>query len=164
LINFDYTKLRGNHMPIPVSSHRPLSKSTKKALATTEGMVRGFDAELAGRAIVEGLQYLKSRLEWSGTKVAHVLHLPANTLNTWLKNGTVPLHSAVLQPDMQVVVHLLAIHRSLEAMFDDPAQQRAWLETLHPELKAIPEKLMGESISGLIYVRQYLDYVRGRGA
>lgn len=75
-----------------------------------------------------------------------------------------PLHSAVLQPDTQVVIHLLAIHRSLEAMFDDPKQQRALLETFHPELNEIPEKLMGESISGLIFVQQYLDYVRRRGA
>lgn len=121
--------------------------------------MHGFDAELAGRAIVEGLQYLKNRLEWSVTKIANILHLPVDTLNKWLKNGTVILHGAVLQSDVQVVIHLLAIHRKLEAMFDDPVQQRAWLETFHPELNGVPEKLMGESISGLLYVRQYLDNV-----
>lgn len=123
-----------------------------------------FDPLLAGRAIVDGLKYLKSRLAWSGTKIANVLHLPPNTVNTWLKNGIVPISNSVLQPDIQAIIHLLAIHRSLEAMFDDPSHQRIWLSTLHPELNVIPEKLMGESIDGLIFIRQYLDYVRGRGA
>lgn len=123
-----------------------------------------FDPSLAGRAIVDGLLYLKNRLDWSGTKIAHVLHLPPNTVNTWLKNGMVPISHSVLQPDIQAMIHLLAIHRSLEALFDDPSYQRLWLSTLHPELNVVPEKLMGESIDGLIFIRQYLDYVRGRGA
>lgn len=123
-----------------------------------------FDPVVAGRAIVDGLLYLKNRLAWSGIQIAHVLHLPPNTVNHWLKNGSVPISNRVLHPDIQAIVHLLAIHRSLEAMFDDPMHQRAWLSTMHPELNAIPKKLMSESIEGLIFVRQYLDYVRGRGA
>ncbi|OAI45641.1 hypothetical protein AYO45_06670 [Gammaproteobacteria bacterium SCGC AG-212-F23] len=123
-----------------------------------------FDPNLAGVAIVEGLHYLKNRLEWSGTKIASILHLAPNTVNTWLKNNIIPLHSAALSPDVQAIIHLLAIHRSLEAMFEDPIHQRAWLATFHPELNVIPEKLMGQSFDGLIFIRQYLDYVRGRGA
>ncbi len=123
-----------------------------------------FDPIIAGQAIVEGLEYLKQRLNWSGTKIAHTLHLPANTVNTWLKNGNIPISNSILHPDIQVIIHLLAIHRSLEAMFDDPLHQQAWLSTLHPELNVIPETLMAESIDGLIFIRQYLDYVRGRGA
>ncbi len=123
-----------------------------------------FDPTLAGRAIVEALNYLKNRLDWSGTKIAAMLHLPANTLNTWLKNGMVPISNAVLHPDIQAIIHLLAIHRSLEAMFDNPSHQRMWLSTMHPEMHVIPEKLMSESIDGLIFIRQYLDYVRGKGA
>lgn len=124
-----------------------------------------FDPQKAGRAVVDGLEYLKMRLTWSGTKIASLLHLPSNTVNTWLKNGIVPIsNSTSLHPDLQAIIHLLAVHRSLEAMFVDPSHQRAWLSTMHPELKVIPEKLMGESIEGLIFIRQYLDYVRGRGA
>lgn len=123
-----------------------------------------FDPMVAGRAIIDGLNYLKLRLEWSGSKIANTLHLPSNTVNTWIKNGMVPISSRTLTPDTQAIIHLLAIHRSLEAMFGNPAHQRAWLATHHPELNAIPEKLMANSVDGLIYVRQYLDYVRGRGA
>jgi len=124
-----------------------------------------FNPINAGRALVDGIHYLKNRLGWSGTKIAKILHLPANTVNTWLKNGCIPMSSSpLLHPDIQVIIHLLAIHRSLEAMFNDPAHQHAWLSTKHPELNIIPEKIMGESINGLIFIRQYLDYVRGRGA
>lgn len=124
----------------------------------------GFNPALAGQAIVDGLKYLKERLKWSGNKIANTLHLAPNTVNTWLKNGVIPISSAMLSPEVQAIVHLLAIHRSLEAMFDDPHHQHIWLSTLHPELNAIPEKWMSESLEGLIFIRQYLDYVRGRGA
>jgi hypothetical protein len=144
---------------MPTAAHFNASKS--KAFST---MATQFDPVIAGRAIVDGLEYLKMRLEWSGTKIAATLHLPANTVNTWLKNGIVPISNAVLQPDIQAIIHLLAIHRSLEAMFENPLHQNLWLSTLHPELNVIPEKLMGESVDGLIFIRQYLDYVRGKGA
>ena len=49
-------------------------------------------------------------------------------------------------------------------MFENAAHQRAWLTTQHPELDLIPEVVMTESIDGLIFIRQYLDYARGRGA
>lgn len=123
-----------------------------------------FDPITAGRAIVDGLEYLKDRLEWSGTKIANILHFPPNTVNTWLKNRIIPIQNPILKPDVQAIIHLLAIHRSLEAMFENPIHQRAWLSTPHPDLNVIPEELMGESVDGLIFIRQYLDYIRGRGA
>lgn len=141
-----------------------LHKHDSKLAGTIQRSPLPIEIESASVALVAGLEYLKRRLDWSGTKIATLLHLPANTLNTWLKKGRVPLTSSVLQPDIQVVIHLLAIHRSLEAMFENPMHQRAWLETFHPELNVIPEKLIGESLDGLIFIRHYLDYVRGRGA
>lgn len=146
--------------PQPARSHL-ITSIQKKSLADT--IAPAFDSLIAGQAIVDGLNYLKNRLGWSGIKIATILHLPPNTLNTWLKNGSIPVNSS-LHPDTQAIIHLLAIHRSLEAMFDNPLHQQAWLSTLHPELNLIPEKLMGKSIDGLIFIRQYLDYVRGRGA
>src|ERR1700722_8049560 len=88
---------------------------------------RVFDPDLAGRAITDGLAYLKKRWGWSGSKIARILHLAPNTVNTWLKNGCAPLQGtslATLPPDIQAIIHLLAIHRSLEAMFENPAHQR----------------------------------------
>lgn len=148
--------------PIPVSHVK--TSTARRASFLHNAIPPGFDPKIAGQVMVDGLEYLKKRLGWSGTKIAKILHLPANTLNTWLKNNFIPIHSSILQPDVQVVLHLLAIHRSLEAMFEDAAHQQAWLTTLHPELNCVPEIVMGESIDGLIFIRQYLDYVRGRGA
>ncbi|HVE43859.1 MAG TPA: antitoxin Xre/MbcA/ParS toxin-binding domain-containing protein [Gammaproteobacteria bacterium] len=141
----------------PEQENTPKSSTLSRSDAT-------WNPSIAGQAVAEGLYYLQNRLGWSGTRIAHTLHLPANTMNTWLKKGSVPITSTQLQPDIQAIIHLLAIHRSLEAMFENPAHQQAWLSTFHPELKVVPEKLMAESIDGLIFVRQYLDYVRGRGA
>lgn len=149
---------------MPTASAQNEPKSIRETSPALDASSARFNPSIAGRAIVDGLNYLKNRLDWSGTKIAATLHLPPNTVNTWLKNGSIPINNAVLHPDIQLIIHLLAIHRSLEAMFNDPIHQHAWLSTMHPELNAIPEKLMGESIEGLIFVRQYLDYVRGRGA
>ena len=128
-------------MPMKPQPHLQLNKSLRGAVPLRD-RPPVFDAKLAGQAIVEGLEYLKIRLNWSGTKVAKLLHLPANTLNMWIKNGTVPIHHAALQPDVQAIIHLLAIHRSLEAMFENPEHQSAWLATFHPELNDVPEHMM----------------------
>src|SRR5437868_3588978 len=120
-------------------------KSIRKMSSPTNDVSVSFDPLIAGQALVDGLAYLQKRLEWSGTKIAKTLHLPPNTVNTWLKNGKVPINSRILHPDVQAIIHLLAIHRSLEAMFENPGHQRAWLSTLHPELNVIPVKLMEES-------------------
>lgn len=149
---------------MPVSNYQNTKEPRSIREASPKYAAPNFDPVMAGHAIVDGLKYLKNRLGWSGTKIANLLHLPANTVNTWLKNEIVPIGGPILQPDIQAILHLLAIHRSLEAMFEDPDHQRAWLSTLHPELNVIPEKLIGESIDGLIFIRQYLDYIRGRGA
>lgn len=148
-------------MPTQYSAARSLKKPDKHPV---KRQVQGFDPVIAGQALVDGLVYLKNRLGWSGAKIARVLHLPANTVNTWIKNGSLPLHSATLPPDVQAVTHLLAIHRSLEAMFENPDHQIAWLTTHHPQLEVVPEEKMADSIDGLILIRQYLDYARGRGA
>ncbi len=149
-------------MPSPMLTKN--SKSIRTKSCHLDVTPTKFNPLIAGHAIVDGLNYLKTRLGWSGNKIANILHLPPNTVNNWLKNGYVPIGNGALHPDIQAIIHLLAIHRSLEAMFDDSTHQVAWLSTMHPELNAIPEKLMGNSIDGLIYLRQYLDYVRGRGA
>lgn len=134
-------------------------QQTNTTLAT-----QGVNANIAGIALAKGLIYLKNRLNWSGGHIARVLHLPSNTLNTWLKNGIVPMHGQTLSPDVQAITHLLAIHRSLEAMFDSPDHQLAWLNTFHPALNIVPYERLSSSLEGLIFIRQYLDYVRGRGA
>jgi hypothetical protein len=123
-----------------------------------------FDENLAGQAFVLALNYLGKRLGWSNNKIINVLNLNPEVFNKWIQDGTVAIQYPKIQPDIQAALHLLAIHKSLELMFNNPELQNSWLSTMHPVLKVIPEELMTKSIEGLICIRQYLDYVRERGA
>ena len=116
------------------------------------------------KAVWEALDYLRSRLHWNGSKIAKALRVPVSTVNFWLAHKKVPVGHPPFAPVAEAVLHLLGIHRSLEAMFSEPTNQTAWLETKHPELGVVPLHKMQESFSGLSFIRQYLDYVRGRGA
>lgn len=118
----------------------------------------------AETAVYEGLAYLKRKWEYTTAEVARLLRIPQTTLAGWLQKERVPVGKPPFDPTIEAVIHLLAIHRSLDAMFTAPEGQTAWLETPHPALGAAPIDLMRKSTEGLVFVRRYLDYARGRGA
>jgi len=115
-------------------------------------------------AVYEALDYLKRSWEFNNSEVSRLLRVPPTTLAGWLQRKRVPVGKPPFDPTIEAVIHLLAIHRSLDAMFSEPEGQTAWLMTPHPELDAAPIELMKKSTEGLVFVRRYLDYVRGRGA
>lgn len=119
---------------------------------------------VAQKAIYEALCHLMSNWDLGDTAVADVLHLHANTIKNWLGDKNVPMGQPPFAPHYEALLHLLAIHRSLSAMFSKPENQRAWLASKHPDFGVAPLEKMRESVEGLILTRQYLDYVRGRGA
>lgn len=113
-------------------------------------------------AVAEALSYIKATWNWSGAKIGEVLHVPATTVNNWLAHKSVPA-KAPLSPDVQAILTLVAIHRSLEAMFDKSENQLLWLTTKHPDfLGKSPLEQMESSMEGLIGVRTYLDFARGK--
>lgn len=117
------------------------------------------------QAAAEALAFLKESWNLSDGEIANYLRISRATVNKWLQDGSVPIESlSPPSPVAEAVLHLLAIHRSLFAMFTSSARQREWISAPHPELKAAPEELMQQSTEGLLLVRRYLDYVRGRGA
>ncbi len=118
----------------------------------------------AQEAVYEALDFLRKNWKLSGSKLAQLLHLPINTVNLWLSKKRVPLGGPPFDPREEALLNLLAIHRSLHAMFSETANQLAWLNTPHPQLGFVPLTKIQESMSGLLFVRQYLDYIRGRGA
>jgi hypothetical protein len=118
----------------------------------------------AERAVFEAVEFLQDTWNLSGSALAKLLRIPVNTVNFWLARKRIPLGEPPFEPRMEALVNLLAIHRSLHAMFSERENQLAWLKTPHPELGGVPLDLIRESFSGLLLVRQYLDYVRGRGA
>jgi hypothetical protein len=144
-------------------SSRPGSRTLNGPL-TRRGAVNTLNPAKASEALADSLLYIKDQWKWSGSKIARVLHLSANTVNFWLKKGIVPISSKNISPDIEAVIHLAAIHRSLAAMFSEAFHQLQWLETEHPDFGVAPLSKMSGSIADLIQVRQYLDFVRGRGA
>lgn len=120
-----------------------------------------IDAE---RAVYEGLDYLKRSWGFNNSEVAGLLRVPPTTLAGWLQKERVPVGKPPFDPTIEAVIHLLAVHRSLGAMFAEAANQAAWLTTAHPALGLAPIELMRKSTEGLVFVRRYLDYARGRGA
>lgn len=66
--------------------------------------------------------------------------------------------------DVERLLHFIAIHRNLEAIFEDPNAQREWLKTYQEDLQSTPLEKISASFDGLLFVRQYLDFMRGRGA
>lgn len=94
--------------------------------------------------------------------LAAILQKDRSRLLEWQRNGEVPasLHGATREASQ----NLIAIYRSLGTIFQEPDDQLKWLKATHPDLdKKEPLQMMQDSMQGLIEVRVYLDYVRGRG-
>lgn len=128
------------------------------------GMTAGLNPAKASEAIADGLLYLKDQWDWNGSKIARILHLSPTTINGWIRRKIVPISGNNITPEIEAVIHLLAIHRNLASMFSESFHQLQWLQTSHPDLGVAPLNKMSESLAGLIQVRQYLDFIRGRGA
>lgn len=129
-----------------------------------ETPIAAHGSRVAQRAVYEALRHLMAHLQFNESQVGEILHQHPNTVKKWIADKNVPLGKPPFAPNHEALIHLLAIHRSLSAMFSKPENQRAWLTTKHPDFDAAPIEKMRESMEGLILVRQYLDYVRGRGA
>lgn len=97
--------------------------------------------------------------------MAKLIHIAPSTYGVWMRNEEIPLNSPPLKPEAEAAVAVLAIYRSLSAMFDNPSDQVKWLRTPHPSFrKKAPVEYAQNSMSDLFQLRIYLDYVRGRGA
>ena len=121
------------------------------------------DDKKKGRALAEALTFLKAQWSWSGTTLEEVTHIPATTINSWIANKFVPIEERQSN-NVQAILHLIAVHKDLDSIFEQPENQLQWLNTKHPDFGEAPIEKMKKSMEGLIGVRQYLDYVRGRGA
>jgi hypothetical protein len=142
----------------------PIGERQLETKKKAGGTSTRLNESLASEAVIDGLKYLQTQWKWKGTDIGRVLHIPPTTINGWFRKGSLRV-SEPISPEVQLVIHLLAIHRNLSAMFSEPFHQIEWLNSPHPDFSGIsPVERMTESAQGLIFVRQYLDYVRGRGA
>jgi len=102
---------------------------------------------------------------FNNVTMARLIHIRANTYGYWLKNQKIPIGAPPFSADMEAVIVLIAIHRSLSAIFNRPADQVIWFKSPHPDFKGqSPLESAIDSVQGLFFLRAYLDYVRGRGA
>lgn len=115
-----------------------------------------------GTALWEALTYLKERWELSDNNIADLVGVSRSTVQNWMNSQRVPYRAR--SNDIARLIHLIAVHRSLESMLETPEAQRSWLKVYRPDLGNVPYDLMASSYDGLLTVRQYLDYMRGRGA
>lgn len=140
------------------------NRSAQSSSGRDAGILAGFNSTKAAEALADGLKYLRDQWNWNGSKIARVLHLSPTTINGWLRKGSIPVSERNISPEVEAVIHLLAVHRNLAAMFTESFHQLQWLTTEHPDFGTTPFSKMSESMASLIQIRQYLDYVRGRGA
>ena len=117
----------------------------------------------ASETIWKSVARIQEKWELNAAQMARLLHVKPPTFHNWKHQAEIPI-SAELTPDIELIIAVIAIYRSLSAMFASPKDQVAWLNSKHPQLQAIPIKFAESSSSNLFQLRSYLDFVRGRGA
>ena len=119
----------------------------------------------AKEAVYDILSKIQGVWKFSNAKMSKLLHVHPNTYGTWMKNKKVPIGTKPYSPEMEVVISVIAIFRSLGAMSSSAKNQVLWLETPHPQIRGkVPLEFAMESIQNIFWLRHFLDYIRGRGA
>lgn len=118
-------------------------------------------ANTVNSALYKTLKFIKDDWNLNYDEMAELTHVPSSTLQRWMKDET-DLNNK--KTDKELLVHFISIHKSLNQIFTSKNNLAQWLNTTHPALLKPPFTLMKESIEGLIIVRRYLDFQRGKGA
>lgn len=112
-------------------------------------------------ALLKTLKFIRTDWELSYEQMGEMTHIPGTTLQRWMSE---PTDFGSKKNELELLTHFISIHKSLTQMFGSKNNLNKWLNTQHPHLKAAPNELIKKSIEGLIMVRRYLDFQRGRGA
>ncbi|WP_141732473.1 antitoxin Xre/MbcA/ParS toxin-binding domain-containing protein [Oligoflexus tunisiensis] len=134
-----------------------MSVKSKQAMSDAER------AEKQNRAVCRAIFVTRQDLGLKTVDLAKILDVNVRTINRWENEELIPGLDEKRHL-REAASHLIAIFRSLAAMFSSAQDREAWIKTAHPELVDAPLEIMKGSMEGLIQVRRYLDYVRGRGA
>lgn len=120
--------------------------------------------EASQRLLHKTIAHIQGAWAFTNAEMADFLHTKPNTYGYWLQKERIPLGKS-LSPEMELVVALMAIYRSLGAMFVSAKDQVLWLRTPHPDFAhQSPLDFAKSSAENFFYLRSYLDYIRGRGA
>lgn len=119
----------------------------------------------ARHVLFKALAKVQERWGFQNQEMAAMLHIAPTTYGVWMRKEEVPISKPPYKPETEAVISLMAIHRSLSAMFRSPRDQVLWLKSIHPSFRGkSPFGYAAESLSQFFQLRAYLDYVRGRGA
>ena len=100
----------------------------------------------------------------SDDDLGRILSKDRSTIHRWKAESRIP---GVLSDKhlREAISHFIAIYRSLGAMFINKNDRKLWMTTDHPDFaNNTPLDVIEESFEGIINLRRYLDYIRGRGA
>jgi len=124
-----------------------------------------LDSEKSRRVLGKALARLQDSWGLTNAEMAHLIRVKPNTYGQWMKKQEVPFQKPPYSAEIETIIALISIFRSLGAMFVSPGDQVLWLKTPHPHLSGLrPLDFAKLSAQNLFYLKQYLDYVRGRGA
>ena len=112
--------------------------------------------------LMKALFRIGERWNLNDARLAQLLRKDRSQITRWKKPSGMPIKLDLATKE--ALQNLIAIYRSLGAIFQSTGDQVKWLGTKHPDFDDAPLSLMGSSMDGLFTVRKYLDYVRGRGA
>lgn len=116
-----------------------------------------------------GLRYLYEHLlkvqqDWALDNIglAQMLRVSPSLLSRYRARGA---FYKLDDKKKEILQNVFAIHRSLSAMFASSHNERSWLNSPNPDFNnQAPLDYCKESLQNLFTVRQYLEFLRGRGA
>ncbi len=121
--------------------------------------------EKSRQVLGKALGRLQGTWNFTNAEMANLIRVKPNTYGHWMKKKEVPFQKPPYSTDIEIIIALIAIFRSLGAMFVSSNDQILWLKTPHPHFAGqSPLEFAKRSSENLFYLKQYLDYVRGRGA
>jgi len=124
-----------------------------------------LDSERSRQVLGKSLGRLQGTWQFTNAEMAHLIRIKPNTYGYWMKKKQVPFQKPPYSTEIEMVIALLSIFRSLGAMFVSANDQVLWLKTPHPHFEGQnPLEFAKHSGENLFYLKQYLDYIRGRGA
>ena len=114
------------------------------------------------RYLYEHLLKIQQDWELDNIGLAKMLRVSPSLLTKYSARGA---FFKVDDTKKEILQNIFAIHRSLSAMFLNSHNERSWLNSPNPDFNnQAPLHFCKTSIQNLFTVRQYLDFVRGKGA
>lgn len=117
----------------------------------------------------KGLKYLYEHLlkvqdDWGLDNIAlsKLLRVSPSMLTRYSAKGS---FYKLDEAKKEILQNIFAIHRSLSSMFSSRHNERSWLNSPNPDFNNQPPlEFCMASLQNLFILRQYLDFLRGKGA